>query len=98
VVCNSNVAELMRGIRAHIEALVGDVPTSVRESGRPLTHLMFLQELKAMALGLAHSISRYKLKFSPDKVDTMIIQAVCEFAHIVTHNILQLCSMILTRS
>eukprot|EP00587_Corethron_hystrix_P005692 CAMPEP_0113315068 /NCGR_PEP_ID=MMETSP0010_2-20120614/10890_1 /TAXON_ID=216773 ORGANISM="Corethron hystrix, Strain 308" /NCGR_SAMPLE_ID=MMETSP0010_2 /ASSEMBLY_ACC=CAM_ASM_000155 /LENGTH=455 /DNA_ID=CAMNT_0000171507 /DNA_START=118 /DNA_END=1482 /DNA_ORIENTATION=+ /assembly_acc=CAM_ASM_000155 len=28
------------------------------------------------SLGLAHSMSRYKLKFSPDKVDTMIVQAV----------------------
>lgn len=25
------------------------------------------------------SLSRYKLKFSPDKVDTMIIQAICEY-------------------
>jgi len=33
-------------------------------------------EMAAMALGLAHSLSRYKLKFSPDKVDTMIVQAV----------------------
>ncbi|CAK9813679.1 Nucleolar protein 58 [Anthophora plagiata] len=33
--------------------------------------------MTAMALGLAHSLSRYKLKFSPDKIDTMIIQAVC---------------------
>lgn len=24
------------------------------------------------------SLSRYKLKFSPDKVDTMIVQAICE--------------------
>ena len=29
-----------------------------------------------MSLGLAHSLSRYKLKFSPDKVDTMIVQAI----------------------
>ena len=29
-----------------------------------------------MALGLAHSLSRYKLKFSPDKVDTMVVQAI----------------------
>lgn len=29
-----------------------------------------------MSLGLSHSLSRYKLKFSPDKVDTMIIQAI----------------------
>lgn len=27
---------------------------------------------------LAFSLSRYKLKFSPDKVDTMIVQAICE--------------------
>lgn len=30
-----------------------------------------------MQLGLAHSISRYKLSFTTEKVDTMIIQAVC---------------------
>ena len=29
-----------------------------------------------MSVGLAHSLSRYKLKFSPDKVDTMIVQAI----------------------
>jgi nucleolar protein 58 len=29
-----------------------------------------------MQLGLSHSLSRYKLKFSPDKVDTMIVQAI----------------------
>lgn len=29
-----------------------------------------------MQLGTAHGIGRYKLKFSPDKVDTMIVQAV----------------------
>jgi len=34
------------------------------------------KETTAMSLGLAHSLSRYKLKFSPDKVDTMIVQAI----------------------
>ncbi|KAA0713410.1 Nucleolar protein 58 [Triplophysa tibetana] len=34
------------------------------------------REISAMSLGLAHSLSRYKLKFSPDKVDTMIVQAI----------------------
>ncbi|CAG0915016.1 unnamed protein product [Notodromas monacha] len=34
------------------------------------------KEYAAMALGLAHSLSRYKLKFSPDKVDVMIVQAI----------------------
>lgn len=33
-------------------------------------------QLKSMRLGLAHGLSRYKLKFSPDKVDTMIVQAI----------------------
>ena len=32
--------------------------------------------LKQMSLGLAHSIGRHKLKFSADKVDTMIVQAI----------------------
>lgn len=33
-------------------------------------------DLNAMRLGLSHSLSRYKLKFSADKVDTMVIQAI----------------------
>eukprot|EP00835_Amoeboradix_gromovi_P001239 NODE_53_length_26956_cov_0.387348.p5 type:complete len:486 gc:universal NODE_53_length_26956_cov_0.387348:18784-20241(+) len=32
--------------------------------------------VKEMQLGLAHAMARYKLKFSADKLDTMIIQAV----------------------
>ncbi|KAI5962950.1 NOP58 [Candida pseudojiufengensis] len=32
--------------------------------------------LNQMSLGLAHSLGRHKLKFSADKVDTMIIQAI----------------------
>jgi RNA processing factor Prp31 len=31
-------------------------------------------EKAAMELGLAHSPSRYKLKFSPNMIDTMIVQ------------------------
>ncbi|PNJ73557.1 NOP58 isoform 3, partial [Pongo abelii] len=34
------------------------------------------REMAAMCLGLAHSLSRYRLKFSADKVDTMIVQAI----------------------
>ena len=34
------------------------------------------KELRNMQLGLAHTMSRYKLSFSSEKVDTMIIQAV----------------------
>ncbi|XP_068446632.1 nucleolar protein 58 isoform X3 [Clinocottus analis] len=59
---NSAVAELMRCIRGQMESLITGLPA---------------KELSAMSLGLAHSLSRYKLKFSPDKVDTMIVQAIC---------------------
>lgn len=49
----------MRCIRSQADSLMGGLPK---------------QEMMAMALGLAHSLSRYKLKFSPDKIDTMIVQ------------------------
>ena len=34
------------------------------------------ENISTMSLGLSHSLSHYKLKFSPDKVDTMIVQAI----------------------
>jgi len=58
---NDNLKEIMRGVRMHLTELIEGVDAS---------------EMKAMSLGLAHTLSRFKLKFSPDKVDTMIIQAV----------------------
>lgn len=61
-VSNSAVQELMRCIRSQSESLLAGLPK---------------KEMTAMALGLAHSLSRYKLKFSPDKIDTMIVQAQC---------------------
>jgi nucleolar protein 58 len=33
-------------------------------------------DINSMTLGLSHSLGRYKLKFSPDKVDVMIVQAI----------------------
>jgi nucleolar protein 58 len=33
-------------------------------------------DLNSFTLGLSHSLGRYKLKFSPDKVDVMIVQAI----------------------
>ncbi|VDK41845.1 unnamed protein product [Anisakis simplex] len=59
-VSNSATAELMRGIRAHLDSLLGE----------------HKQEMSAMNLALAHSLGRYKVKFDPDKIDTMIVQAV----------------------
>jgi len=60
-VLSDGVKEIMRGIRMHLTALIEGLDEN---------------EVKAMSLGLAHTLSRFKLKFSPDKVDTMIIQAV----------------------
>lgn len=55
------VSELFRGVRTQLDTLL----TGLSEAN-----------LKQMQLGLSHSLSRYKLKFSADKVDTMIVQAI----------------------
>ena len=59
---NDNVDILMRGIRGQIDSLLGNQENS--------------NSLKSMQLGLSHSLGRYKLKFSADKVDIMIVQAI----------------------
>ncbi|KAK3761736.1 hypothetical protein RRG08_010353 [Elysia crispata] len=61
-VTNSTVLELMRNIRSQLNSFIS-----------PMVEASHLAQ---MSLGLAHSLGRYKLKFSPDKVDTMIVQAV----------------------
>ncbi|KAI5008729.1 hypothetical protein ZWY2020_009777 [Hordeum vulgare] len=58
---NSAVMELMRGLRNQLTELMSGLAE---------------HDLGPMSLGLSHSLSRYKLKFSPEKVDTMIIQAI----------------------
>lgn len=50
---NSAVMELMRGLRSQLTELISGLAP---------------QDLAPMSLGLSHSLSRYKLKFSPDKV------------------------------
>lgn len=54
--------EVMRCIRFQMQSLISGIEDT--------------NQFKQMQLGLAHSVSRYKLAFSSDKVDTMIIQAV----------------------
>jgi nucleolar protein 58 len=61
LIADSNSADLYRAIREHMSALITGLST---------------QDLNTMSLGLSHSLSRHKLKFSPDKVDTMIVQAI----------------------
>ena len=58
---STGVMELLRGVRSLQEELLGGIKQT---------------ELQPMSLGLSHSLSRYKLKFSPEKVDTMIVQAI----------------------
>ncbi|KAL3079006.1 hypothetical protein niasHS_014788 [Heterodera schachtii] len=58
---NSAVSELMRSIRANVNSFLGEETA---------------HEMNAMRLGVAHSIGRYKVKFNPEKIDTMIVQAV----------------------
>lgn len=64
VVSDNKTNELYRGLRCYMEELFDT------DGG------MSAEDLRAMQLGLSHSLSRYKLKFSADKVDTMVIQAV----------------------
>jgi nucleolar protein 58 len=79
---NAAVNELMRGIRAQSNSLIAGVGEA---------------DMNAMVLGLSHSLCRYKLKFSPDKVDVMIVQAIgtALFASysLVADHALQRCSM-----
>lgn len=58
---NNSVMELIRGLRTQLNELILGLA---------------VQDLAPMSLGLSHSLSRYKLKFSADKVDTMIVQAI----------------------
>jgi len=60
-VSGSNTMDLFRGIRGGLPNLI---PGLLEEN------------FDRMALGLSHSMSRHKLKFSADKVDSMIIQAI----------------------
>ncbi|XP_004507477.1 probable nucleolar protein 5-1 [Cicer arietinum] len=58
---NNAVMELMRGVRYQLNELISGLA---------------VQDMAPMSLGLSHSLSRYKLKFSAEKVDTMIVQAI----------------------
>jgi nucleolar protein 58 len=60
-VSGSQTMDLFRGIREHVSSLIPGLEQST---------------LDRMSLGLSHSMSRHKLKFSANKLDSMIIQAV----------------------
>lgn len=61
MIADSTTADIYRAIREHLPTLIpGLLP----------------QDMSTMSLGLSHSLARHKLKFSPDKIDTMIVQAI----------------------
>nr|CDS28684.1 Nucleolar protein 5 [Hymenolepis microstoma] len=57
---SEKITNLMRGIRVNMDSML------------PIDD----KEMQTMRLGLAHSLDRYKLKCNPDKIDTMIVQAI----------------------
>ncbi|KAH0536285.1 Nucleolar protein 58 [Glutinoglossum americanum] len=61
VISDASTADVYRAIRTHLSSLIPG---------------LFPSDVSTMTLGLAHSLSRHKLKFSPDKVDIMIVQAI----------------------
>jgi len=67
---NDSIMELYRGIRTQMDNLI---TTNDDDNNNDNNNN---SALKQMQLGLSHSLSRYKLKFSADKVDIMIVQAI----------------------
>ncbi|WQF82485.1 Putative nucleolar protein Nop56/Nop58 [Colletotrichum destructivum] len=63
-------------IQAVSEAASQDLFRTVRENLSSLIPGLTTETMDRMALGLSHSISRHKLKFSADKVDAMVVQAI----------------------
>ncbi|KAK2058195.1 NOSIC domain-containing protein [Colletotrichum caudatum] len=63
-------------IQAVSEAASQDLFRAVRENLSSLIPGLTTETMDRMALGLSHSISRHKLKFSADKVDAMVVQAI----------------------
>ena len=61
LVSDTTTTDLYRAIREHLPSLITGLTP---------------KDIDTMNLGLSHSLSRHKLKFSADKVDTMIIQAI----------------------
>ncbi|KAG9231067.1 putative nucleolar protein 58 [Amylocarpus encephaloides] len=58
------------------DSTTNDVYRAIREHLPSLIPGLAPENISTMALGLSHSLSRHKLKFSPDKVDVMIVQAI----------------------
>lgn len=58
------------------DSSTNDLYRAIRDNLSSLIPGLLPENISTMSLGLSHSLSRHKLKFSPDKVDTMIVQAI----------------------
>jgi nucleolar protein 58 len=58
------------------DSTTNDLYRAIRDNLSSLIPGLLPENISTMSLGLSHSLSRHKLKFSPDKVDTMIVQAI----------------------
>lgn len=75
--CDAKTHELFRGIRCYLDELMEGGGGEDDDADDGKKHAVVSgSDLNAMRLGLSHSLSRYKLKFSSDKVDTMVVQAI----------------------
>ena len=63
-------------IKAIADSSTADLYRAVREYLPSLIPGLLPEDVKTMSLGLSHSLARHKLKFSPDKIDVMIVQAI----------------------
>lgn len=61
-VCGDETLVTFRALKENLDNILADITK---------------EQLGQTSLGLAHQLNRYKLKFSPDKVDMMVVQAVC---------------------
>ena len=61
LISDSTTTDMYRTIRQNLDSLIPGLSE---------------KDISTMSLGLSHSLSRHKLKFSTDKVDTMIVQAI----------------------
>lgn len=63
-------------IKAVADSATADLYRAIREYLPSLIPGLLPDDVKTMSLGLSHSLARHKLKFSPDKIDVMIVQAI----------------------
>ncbi|KJA21651.1 hypothetical protein HYPSUDRAFT_41774 [Hypholoma sublateritium FD-334 SS-4] len=68
--------KLSINVNAMAEGSNGDLWRGIRSQLTALLEGLDPKDLATMSLGLSHSLARFKLKFSPDKVDTMVVQAI----------------------